>query len=571
MRSRRVARVAGGGLVLGVVAAGALEIAVPYPEGLASGPLDGRLLVVIAAGEGPEPRFRTGGSFRAAQLFGIDVAGWSAGERQGVKASTFGYPIASLGEVPAGEYTIQAVFHRYERLTPAHGKTVLLPWDRGEGQQWNRAPGNLISAPRAVALDPSAPETLEIALDSVIPPVAPPADTRYVRHVRMRSELLSRFWGREVELGAHVLVPAGFDDHPEARFPLIIFHGHFPSDFGGFRETPPDPDLECERSERFQVDCYNRIQQQEAYDLFRQWTSPGFPRFLVVEIQHPTPFYDDSYGVNSANNGPYGDAVTFELIPDIERRFRGLGAWSRFLYGGSTGGWEALAAQIFYPDEYSGAFGACPDPVDFRAFELVNLYADVNAYSERGPFASVPRPSHRNHLGEIDTLFAGENHWELALGTRGRSGQQFDGWQSVYSPVGEDGYPRPIFDKSSGEIDREVAAYWRENYDLRHILERDWATLGPKLRGKLHVYCGDMDNYYLNNAVYLLEEFLRRAEPPADAFVDYGDRAGHCWNGDHENPIWISRLRYNTFYLPRILERLATAAPAGADLSSWRY
>src|SRR3970040_2146889 len=150
MRSRRVAEVSGGGLLLCVVAAGALEIAVPYPDALASGPLDGRLLVVIAAGQGPEPRCRTGGSFRAAQLFGIDVEGWSAGERQGVTAATFGYPIVSLGDVPAGEYTIQAVFHRYERLTPAHGKTVLLPWDRGEGQQWNRASGNLISAPRAV-------------------------------------------------------------------------------------------------------------------------------------------------------------------------------------------------------------------------------------------------------------------------------------------------------------------------------------------------------------------------------------------------------------------------------------
>jgi hypothetical protein len=571
MRTKDLTRSVGACLVASATAAGALEIAVPYPDGLATAPLDGRLIVVLAAGEGPEPRFRTGGSFRAAQLFGVDVEGWSAGQRQLVDATTFGYPIASLADVPPGEYEIQAVFHRYERLTPAHGKSILVPWDRGEGQQWNRAPGNLLSAPRTVALDPAATGTLEVALDSVIPPIAPPNDTRYVRHVRLRSERLSRFWGRDVELGAHVLVPEGFDEHPEARFPLMIFHGHFPADFGGFRETPTDPDLECEWSDRFQVDCYNRIEQQEAYDFYRQWIAPDFPRFLVVEIQHPTPFYDDSYAVNSANNGPYGDAITYELIPEIERRFRGLGPWARFLYGGSTGGWEALAAQILYPDEYNGAFGACPDPVDFRAFELVDLYADGNAYYEQGPFTRVPRPSHRNHLGEVDTLLAGENLWELALGTHGRSGQQFDAWQAVYSPLGDDGYPRPIFDKLTGEIDPEVAAHWREHFDLRHILERDWATLGPRLRGKLHVYCGDMDNYYLNNAVYLLEDFLARAEPPADAVVDYGDRAEHCWNGDHEHPIWISRLRYNTFYLPRILERLAATAPEGADLSSWRY
>ncbi len=164
------------------------------------------------------------------------------------------------------------------------------------------------------------------------------------------------------------------------------------------------------------------------------------------------------------------------------------------------------------------------------------------------------------------------NHMELALGTKTRSGNQFDIWEAVYSPVGEDGYPRRLFDKLTGEIDPEVAAYWRENYDLGHILRRDWQTLGPKLAGKIHIYCGDMDNYYLNNAVYLVEEFLESTTDPYYAGeVDYGDRAEHCWNGDHENGNHISRLRYNTMYLPRILERLEESAPEGADLTSWRY
>jgi len=559
-------------LLGGAAASRALVIEVPFPAGLAAEPLDGRLIVLVAPPDGDgEPRFATSSSFRSAQLFGVDAEGWGPGEVQRVDAEVFGHPLRSLAELPAGDYRVQALFHRYERVTPAHGKTILVPWDRGEGQQWNRAPGNLLSTPRTVRLDPASDARVVIALEAVVPPIEAPADTRYVRHVKVRSERLSKFWGREVELGAHVLVPEGFDEHPEARYPLMIFHGHFPADFGGFRETPPDPDLVCQPSARFGLDCYNRTEQEEAHAFYRQWTAPGFPRFLVIEIQHPTPYYDDSYAVNSANNGPYGDAITYELIPEIERRFRGLGPWARFLYGGSTGGWEALAAQIFYPDEYNGAFGACPDPVDFRAYMQANLYDDANAYFREGPFARIERPAHRNYLGEISASMRSENHWELALGSRGRSGQQFDAWQAVYSPLGDDGYPRPIFDKLTGAIDREVAAHWRENYDLRHVLERDWPTLGPKLRGKLHVYCGDMDNYYLNNAVYLLEEFLSRAEPPADAVVDYGDRAEHCWNGDHDNPIWISRLRYNTFYLPRILERLERTAPPGADLSSWRY
>jgi hypothetical protein len=164
------------------------------------------------------------------------------------------------------------------------------------------------------------------------------------------------------------------------------------------------------------------------------------------------------------------------------------------------------------------------------------------------------------------------NHKELALGTKSRSGQQFDIWEAVYSPMGEDGYPQRIWDKESGKIDKEVAQYWKENYDLRYIMESNWETLGPKLEGKIHIYCGDMDNYYLNNAVYLMEDFLENTENPAyNGEVDYGDRAEHCWNGDHENPNYISRLRYNTMYLPKILERIEASAPEGADLTSWRY
>lgn len=467
---------------------------------------------------------------------------------------------------------MQAVLHLYETFEVAHGHTLKLPMDRGEGQRWNRAPGNLYSTPQRLSFDPDG-APLELVLDQVIPPIEPPADTKYIRHVRMQSELLSEFWGRSMFLGAHVLVPEGFDEHPEARYPLAIFHGHFPSDFGGFRPEPPDPDLEPDHSARFDVHGYNRIQQEEAHAFYRRWTGPDFPRFLIVEIQHANPYYDDSYAVNSANLGPYGDAITYELIPFLEREFRGLGAgWARFLYGGSTGGWEALAAQVFYPDEYNGCFAACPDPVDFRAYCLVNLYEHDNAYFQEGPFGRVEIPAHRDAIGQVSSTMRMANHMELALGTNSRSGDQFDVWQAVYSPVGEDGYPRPIWDKQSGEIDREVALHWKEHYDLGAILARDWDTLGPRLEGKIHVDCGDMDNYYLNNAVYHLEDFLESTNTPYyGGVVDYGDRAEHCWNGDHENGNHISRLRYNTMYLPRILERIEQTAPEGADLTSWRY
>ncbi len=262
-----------------------------------------------------------------------------------------------------------------------------------------------------------------------------------------------------------------------------------------------------------------------------------------------------------------------ELIPEVERRFRGIGeGWARFTYGGSTGGWEALAVQTFYPDEFNGCFAACPDPIDFRAYTVVDLYRDRNAYWVEGDWKRVPRPGKRNWLGHVEATLEMVNRLELALGTKSRSGQQWDIWEAVYGPVGEDGYPRRIWDKLTGEIDPEVAAYWRENYDLRHILARDWAVLGPKLEGKIHLYCGDMDNYYLNDAVYLAEEFLESTTDPHYAGeVDYGDRAEHCWNGDHERPNALSRLRYHQMYVPKILERIAKSAPEGADLTSWRY
>ena len=551
----------------------AAEVTVRLDPAAASGPLTGRLLLLVSTDDSAEPRFQIQWNVtRTMQIFGIDVDGLAPGQSVTFPADTFGHPVPSLAQLPAGDYWVQVVLHRYDTFRRADGHVVELPASWAAGQQWNREPGNLFSMPVKVAFDPAAEAVHTLVLDQKIPPVEPPVDTEYVRHVTMRSELLSDFWGRDMFLGAHVLVPEGFDDHLEARYPLMIFHGHYPADFGGFRTEPPEADLECEYSARFDVDCYNRIVQQEAYDFYQRWTSDDFPRFLVIEIQHANPFYDDSYAVNSANLGPYGDAITYELIPFIEKQFRGIGeSWARFLYGGSTGGWESMAAQVFYPDEYNGAFVACPDPIDFRAFMLVDIYEDENLYYEAGPFGRVERPGIRDYLGDVSATLRDFNHQELAKATKTRSGDQFDIWEAVYSPVGEDGYPRRLWDKLTGEIDHEVAEHWKK-YDLSLVLRENWQTLGPRLEGKLHIYCGDMDNFYLNNAVYLVEEFLESTEDPYyGGVVDYGDRAEHCWNGDHENGNHLSRLRYNTFYLPRILERIEQSAPAGADLKSWRY
>ena len=559
------------GLALLAGAALSAQVRVSYPAARAAGPLDGRLLLLVSTNGAAEPRFQVNDTLGSQMVFGTDVENWKAASAVEIGDGATGWPIQKLSEVKPGEYYVQALLHRYETFHLADGRTLKLPMDRGEGQQWMRAPGNLYSKPVKLKLGGGA--KVELTLDEEIAPIKPPADTRYIKHIKLKSELLTKFWGRPMELGAHVLLPEGFDEHPEARYPLVIFHGHFPADFSGFRTEPPDANLKPDYNARFQIAGYNKVVQQEAYDFYKKWSGPGFPRFLIVEIQHANPYYDDSYAVNSANVGPYGDAIMKELVPEIERRFRGIGqGWARFTYGGSTGGWEALAVQIFYPDDFNGAFGACPDPIDFRAYTTIDLYNDKNAFYAEGPHHKLARPGMRNKLGHLVSTIPDMNQFELALGTHTRSGQQFDIWEAVYSPVGRDGYPARIFDKETGVIDAQVAAYWKEHFDLRHILERDWARLGPKLAGKLHIYCGDMDTYYLNNAVYLMEDFLKTTTAPAyGGEVKYGDRFEHCWNGDPTVSNGISRLRYNTMYVDRMLKRMETAAPAGADLKSWRY
>ena len=537
------------------------------------GPVDGRLLVMLSTDPTDEPRNQITDAVKSQQAFGIDLDGASAERPVIVDASALGYPLESLKQVPKGTYRVQALLHRYETFHRADGPAVKMPMDRGEGQQWNKAPGNLYSTPREVAFDPASAEPIAITLDRVIPPIQPPATTKYIKHERIESPSLSKFWGRPMHLGAHVLLPEGFDEHPEARYPLVIFHGHHPDTFGGFREAPPDPDLKPDSNERFQLNGYNRIVQEQAHQFFKEWTGPNYPRMIIIEIQHANPFYDDSYAVNSANLGPYGDAITFELIPYLEKKYRGIGAgWARSLYGGSTGGWEALAAQVFYPDEYNGCYAACPDPIDFSAYTVVNLYEDKNAYHAEGPWRQVKRPGMRDTRGHISTTLEDMNRRELVLGTKSRSGQQWDIWEAVYSPVGPDGYPRPIWDKRTGVIDPAVAAHWRENYDLGHILQRDWPKIGSKLEGKIHIYVGEADNYYLNNAVHLVEDFLNSTKDPFyGGEVAYGCRDEHCWNGDPTRPNAISRLRYHQMYVGKIVERMLKTAPPGADVTSWRY
>ena len=547
---------------------GHMRFAISFPAARSAQPLDGRVLLFISDDGKTEPRFQSD-QYRANStrpIFGVDVDGLEPGQDVVIDDRVWGWPARSLTDIPAGDYYVQALLNRYETFHRGDGHTIKMPMDQGEGQHWERKPGNFYSKPVKMRVDPAAGAEIRISLDQEIPPIALPKDTAQVRYLRVQNDRLSKFWGRPMHLGAIVTLPKDWALHPNAHYPVLVHHGHFPAsaESDGWRESPPDASAtEAQRQT-----------QAAAYQFYKDWNGANFPRMIHVLIQHPTPYFDDSYAVNSANHGPYGDAITKDLLPMIEQRFRGIGqGWARVMTGGSTGGWEAFGVQVFYPDDYNGAWALCPDPVDFRSYRSVNVYDEKNAYYyyEDNPFKRTPKPGFRDFRDHLYSTFEERNLVELVLGTHGRSAGQHDAWASVFGPVGADGYYKPLYDKLTGAIDREVAVYWRDHYDLRHILQRDWATLGPKLRGKIHITSGTMDNGYLNNAVYQMEEFLGRATPSSEAEIVYGERREHCFTGDTEHPNNVGSRTVHQRYMPAMAQWIKKTAPAGADVRSWVY
>ncbi|MEZ2348305.1 esterase [Terriglobus sp. RCC_193] len=532
----------------------------------------GHLIVVFAKDDKSEPRMQMQEQYQSAQGFGVDVGidGIPSTKTVTADAKTLGYPLRSLTDIPAGDYFVQGVFNVYEQFHLANGKSPWLPPDKGEGQKWNRKPGNVYSKPVKVHFDGKANTTIKLTLDQTIPEIKgskqdpeviakDPATSKWLKYMRFKSEKLSKFWGRDMYLGAWVLLPEGFDEHPDAHYPLVVWQGHFSAGMqpaftavagGGGRRG------------------------DSGYRFFQDWTTGRLPRAIVLYVQNANPYYDDSYDVDSANVGPYGSAINDELIPAVEAKYRGIGAgWARATAGGSTGGWEAIATQVFYPDGYNGTWGACPDPVDFHAYQNINLYDDPNAFFRHGDFGSVPVPTDRKPDGSILANTGDEFAFEYVLGTHGRSTEQWGIWQAVFSPQGPDGYPVDVLDPITGEIHKDVVQYWREHYDINAILKRDWSTLGPKVEGKMHIAVGDGDTYFLNNAVHLLDNQLKLTRNPrSDAEFQYGPGMPHCYTGgpseytmQQNNANWIQRL------LPLMTEHMKQTAPVGADVKSWVY
>ncbi|NNM32342.1 MAG: enterochelin esterase-like enzyme [Gemmatimonadetes bacterium] len=492
-------------------------------------PVTGRAYVLLTRNGDREPRQQAG--ILGVPFWGREVRDFTGGDEITLEPGAdgvIGYPLSDLSAVPAGEYTVQAFLNVFTTFERSDGHELEMHLNSGAGQSPWRAPGNAMSAPRAVTIGDGASETIRLSLDAVIPSIDPvpaggslqqgnPADRGdLLRFVKIRSEALSSFWGRDMFIGANVLLPSDYESNPERRYPVLYLTGHFPGDRAPFG-FDSEPGSGGSRNAGFT----------------EFWRSPDSPKLILVSVRDANPFYDTGHSVNSLNVGPYGDAFTQELIPFLEESFRILPeASARVLAGGSTGGWEALAIQIFNPDFFGGAWGWCPDPVDFHYYQMVNVYEHDNAYAGGTEWVKVERPNNRRPDGTLVSTIRQEVSYERAVGPDGRSGGQWAIWEALFSPVGPDGYAAPIWDRVTGEIDREVAEYWRENWDLTHHLVTNWERLGPSLAGKLHITVGDMDSYYLNNAVELMEEALLELTGPSPAAsFEYGRGKPHCWTG----------------------------------------
>jgi hypothetical protein len=464
-----------------------LKFQITLRPGLAPETSSGRLFVILAHTNQREPRLTIGHTVpNAPVVLARDLPMLSPDQAVTLDQTAYTFPISNLSALPAGEYFVQALF------------------------DWNRdvrspaAPGNLFSTPKKLRLSPDT-GMVKLELSERVPEESQ-AESAQIKFVKIQSKLLSDFHHRPIYLRAGIVLPRDYEKESSRHYPLWIR-------IGGLNSR------------------YTSVSKMMAgqSDFKSTWLSNDTPRFILLQLDGTGPF-GDPYYVNSANSGPFGDALVQELIPYVETKFRAIAQpRARVLSGSSTGGWVTLALQILYPDFFNGAWAACPDPVDFRALELVNIYQDENAFVNK---YGNERPSDRTAQGDIVQTVREEVATENLLGRSNcytSSGKQWGEWTAAFSPRGADGLPVPLFDPITGKIDHAAATEWRK-YDLRMILEKNWKNLAPKLRGKLHITAGEADRFFLNNAVHLLDEFLAKADPPFEGSIIYGPGKGHGWS-----------------------------------------
>jgi hypothetical protein len=460
--------------------------------------------------------------------------------------ATLGAPDESLKDIPRGDYFVEAYARPYVEYRRADGH-VIWGLDQWNGQDGARSPGTLVSPVQRVRLGPAS-ETTIFALTRIIPPAPPPHDTAWIRNVRIRSEVLSRFWGRPIYLGATVLLPKGYADNPQRSYPVIYEpRNHYRRDAPFAFTTTEVAETNAARAHRAGLGF------ETGYEFYRSWSADGFPQIVVVTLIAPSPFYDFAAAMNSPNDGPFDDAIMKELIPYIETRFRIIRQpHARILLGKSSGGRDALALALHHPEFFGGAWIFYPWAFDYRRYFGLDVYAATNAFRDE---ASRERVFVRALDGKPVQSWRAWMLGEAVTGGATGVGAEITGTDNALNgPIGENGYPLPLFDIRTGRIDPDVARYWR-GHDLLVTAQENWPRIAPLLKGKLHFYAGDSDQWSRNGGVHDLQTFLETANPDAAATFTYGKGKGHEWQ-----PMT------NAALVRSISDAIARDAPANATL-----
>ncbi|MBQ3383654.1 MAG: hypothetical protein IJG59_00410 [Erysipelotrichaceae bacterium] len=481
--------------------------------------LNGRLLLFIDKPDSKSPErylFKRRG-LDGAPVFGVTLYGVHGGDEivfDDYKDSIIGFPF-DYEDIPHEKLAVQAFFIRYHKYVRGDGHTIYGMQDNGGGCNYAVTPYNLYSAVKTIEYgseDICLEMKYQIKPERELKKGEVLSQNNYdrkgrIRYFKMKSKLLSKFWGEDTYIGANVLLPRNYSR--KKKYPVLYWQGHWPADVPPFRYG-----LELREAEQ---------------GVTEYWDSGKAPEMIAVNIRDANMYYDDSYRVNSANLGPYGDALVQEFIPAIEKKYGGMGTpESRLLAGGSTGGWESMALQLFYPDVFGGSWPACCDGMDFHAFQLIDMYNDENVFEIDHNWRKAERPGMRDVKGNVIWTMREENRYELALGGDLAHGMgQFGVFQACYSPCGDDGYPVYSYDPFTGKINKDVVRYWEENYDLGAYIERNHEWLMPKIRGKIHLRDGDMDNFYLNGGHYILTDILEKYDYQGYSYMF--PRQGHSF------------------------------------------
>ncbi|KAI0100500.1 Alpha/Beta hydrolase protein [Nemania sp. FL0031] len=486
-----------------------LHVQISVGSNLLQGKVDGRVVLMFAP-NGTDPLDDIDVTSTPNKMFGMNVFDFGArdtvtlsgGSPDGTATGVTGFPLVSMDEVPAGAYRVQAFLNPYDKAKRSDGSEVYLKFPCGDGAPNVDGVGSLLTS--AIDLEVhGGPQTIKLAFDSVEPVPAFTgkeiggcsqgnyADTAQLKYVKIRSKKLSEFWGRDMYVGANILLPAGYNAaDKKTRYPVLYNQNHWTGGAGPYGYGS---------NKAFTAAWDNGVIPGTNGTADR----PA-PKLIIIAFRHEAPYYDDSYGVNTANMGPYGDAINDELIPYIDEKFNTIAQpYARIQDGGSTGGWISIASVILRPDLFGACFSSYPDSLDFHSHQDIPLYTNKNAYEKADGEAINSIRTFQNDTEIILATVSQENHWEHVFGTSSRSFLQWDVWNSVFGVQGLNGYPLEPWDKVTGEIYPEAVEYWKE-LDLTNYVASNWANaknLGEVLRGRIYLYVGTHDNYYLNEGV----------------------------------------------------------------------